>query len=123
MILMTAYEAVKQADIMRPNDIPTETKFGFVYELEGRFARMMGRKAPVNLYEKDSKEEDYPPLLIKAPYDEVYKLYVAAKIDLYNEESNLYENDMAAANAVIAEIQAKWRRENIPPTIGNWSVM
>lgn len=123
MVLMTPYRAVRQADRMRPNDLSMEDKIGFVYELEGRIAQMMGKKAPVNLYDEGIGEDEYPPLLVKAPHDEVYKLYVAAKIDLYNEEGNLYENDMAAANAVISEIQAKWRREHMPPTIGNWRVM
>lgn len=123
MIFMTAYEAVKQADRMRPNDLTMEDKISFIYELEGRFAQMMGKKAPINPYEEGSGEDDYPPLLIKAPYYEVYKLYAAAKIDFYNEEGNLYENDMAAANAVISEIQAKYRREHTPPSSGNWRVM
>ena len=37
-------------------------------------------------------------LLVESPYDELYPLYLAAKIDLVNQEFDLYNNNMQLYN-------------------------
>ena len=61
-------------------------------------------------------------LLLTGAYEEVYQLYLAAKIDYYNQEMGLYANDMAAYNALLGEARAWWRRKHRPRRGGNWKV-
>jgi len=48
-------------------------------------------------------------------HEQIYPLYLAAMIDYGNQDGALYANDMAVANAAIAEARAYWRRTHSEP--------
>ena len=48
-------------------------------------------------------------LLLPAPWEEVYVLYLISKIDFYNQESDLYANDAAMYEQKWSEAQA-WHK-------------
>lgn len=114
---MTLAEAMESADIMRPN-AANKTLLAelLIKGLEGDVAEMMGVEAPVNQYPSDME------LLMPHPYNNIYALYLAAQIDLLNEEPQLYANDMAVFNTEWARAQAWWRR-NHRARSGDWKVM
>ena len=113
---MTLIEVIQRANVLRPNALPDEQKAAWVFELEGKVAEVMGTDVPVNTFPEDAK------LLMCAPYDNIYELYLAAMIDYYNQDGALYENDMVMFNAAFDEARAWWRRNNRPASRGNWRV-
>lgn len=104
---MTVKEAIRRADELRPNAIPEETKAAWLYEVEGELAEMMDLPDPENKWPEEDEE-----LLMPYPKDGMYYLYLCAMIDLANEETNLYQNDMAIAQAAVNEARAWWWRNN-----------
>lgn len=104
---MTVKEAIRKADGLRPNAIPDETKAAWLLEVEGELAEMMETDIPDNLWPETDQE-----LLMPYPKDGMYPLYLCAMIDIANEETALYANDMAVAQNAINEARAWWWRNN-----------
>ena len=71
--------------------------------------------------EKWYPEEDCD-LLLPKQYEEVYVLYVVSKIDYYNQEADLYQNDKRMFSERWREAQAWWRRNNRARRTGEWRV-
>ena len=115
---MTVREAIAAADLLRPNTLFDEMKARFVYELDCDIAELQDVEQPSFVWPKEDAE-----LLMPAPHDNIYPLYLAAKIDYYNQESALYANDMAIYNNAYEEARRWWRRHNKPASAGNWRVM
>jgi hypothetical protein len=103
---MHLLQAIEHADAVRINSIDDARKASIVIELEGEIAELMGEDAPVNPYPSDAE------LLMPAPRDNIYELYLMAMIDLENEDTQLFQNDYAAAQSAIADAKAWWRRHH-----------
>ncbi len=106
--------ALTQADELRPNTLREEQKAGWIRELEVQFSFVTGEAAP-----EDRWPEDYE-LSIPKPYDGVYVQYLAAMIDLANQETGLYANDMTLFNATWSGLIAWWRRGHDPDRRQRW---
>ena len=111
---MRLKEAIKRADELRPNAIAEGRKADWVYELEGRLCQVRRAPPPARVWPADS------PLSMPPPYDTVYERYLCAMIDLMNQETDLYANDMALFESTYAAAVAWWRREHTPRRGGNW---
>ena len=111
---MRTREAITRADELRPNCISAEQKAAWLRELEGEFAELMGMELPENKWPEDQ------PLLVPAPYDGCYVNHLCMKIDLGNQETEAYANDMVIRNASVREAKAWYRRNNCPKYRGNW---
>ena len=101
---MTVKESIKRADALRPNAIDEEMKAEWLVRFDGEIAELMGIDAPKLQWPEDQE------LLMPYPKDEIYPLYLMARIDLANEETALYQNDMIVANQAITEAKAWWYR-------------
>ena len=112
---MTLNQAIQRADELRPNSLEHELKAAWVRELEGRVADFMG--LPFERAEEDA------PLLMQEPFDNIYYLYVAAMIDVAQQDSDLYYNDSVLFNASFNRAKTVHLRRNIPPDSGNWRVL
>ena len=64
--------------------------------------------------------QEAPHLLLPPPRDRVYVLYLAAMIDFYNGEMDLYANDFTLYNQEMASVRAWWRRHHKPRSSRNW---
>jgi hypothetical protein len=106
---MKLKEAIRKADSLRPNTIDEEQKVKWIAELEGEIAETERTDIP-----NDGWAEEDPVLLMPYPKDEIYVLYLMAKIDYANEEMQLYADDSAMANERITEAKAWWVRNNPP---------
>lgn len=115
---MTITEAVKRADELRLNTVRKEQKAAWLIDLDGQIANRMKVEAPAHNWPEEDTE-----LLLPAPYDEVYQLYLCCRIDYYNNETTLYANDRAVYSAALDEALAWWRREHCPEYTGNVQVM
>lgn len=106
---MKLKEAIRKADALRPNTIEDEQKVKWIVELEGEIAEIQRVEQ-----EWDGWAENDPELLMPYPKDEIYVLYLMAKIDFANEEMELYADDSVLANERITEAKAWWVRNNEP---------
>lgn len=140
---MTVKEGIARADELRPNALGEEQKVQWLRQLDGQLWEVRERDegpggsgtrpyrgqeeggqagGPGWPWEMTWPEED-PPLLFTGPYEELYQHYLMAKIDYYNQETDLYLNDMAAYNGALGEAMAWWRRHHRPQRGKNWRVM
>ena len=115
---MTVKEAVKRADSLRMNTVSDEQKAAWVLDRDGQLAEMFGVSVPKNEW-----PEKGAVLLMPAPHEAIYQLYLICKIDYYNQEMSLYANDLAFYNAALAEAKAWYRRQHRPFGNRNWRVM
>jgi len=115
---MTVKEAIARANEIRPNVLDDEQKARWLYGLDCDVAEMQDVDQPDFVWPEEDAE-----LLMPAPHDNIYVLYLAAQIDYYNQESANYANDMAVFNAGYDDARAWWRRHNRPKKTGNWQVM
>ena len=101
---MTLKEAIKKADFQRPNTVYEEIKAHWVMGLECEIAELMHVDIPECNWPEDQD------LLMPFPKDDIYVLYLMAKIDLTNEETEPYMNDSVTANQAITEAKQWWYR-------------
>lgn len=114
---MRMKEAIRRADGLRMNALGDEQKAAWISDLDGQLAEMFGIEAPENTWPEDQE------LLMPHPYEEIYQLYLICKIDYYNQEMDLYANDIAFYNEALAEARAWFRRHHRPKSTSNWRVM
>ena len=113
---MRLKEAVKRADELRPNAIGEERKAAWILELEGRLAQVRRAPPPARTWPADAA------LAMPPPYDQVYERYLCAMIDLSNQETALYANDLALFEETYGAAVAWWRRTHSPAPAGRWNV-
>lgn len=119
---MTILTALSEANKLRPNDADDSIKINQLFRgLEGEVAEMIGVDPPEYTYDPADPED--MELLMPYPYDDIYIWYLCAQIDLANEETALYENDMTVFNSMWARGQAWYRRNNRAFSTRNWKVM
>lgn len=116
---MTLLEAIQKANESRPNDISDERKSAWVYELEAQFAEMMEVPIPENAFDEDPDAR----LLMPAPYDRCYELYLMAMIDHDVQDMDMFNDDISVSNDAIKSACAWWRRTHRPKSAGNWRTM
>ena len=115
---MYLLKALDEANKIRPNAAHDDIKAAQLFQgLEAEVAELMGEAIPDCTYPEDSE------LLMPYPYDDIYRWYLCAQIDLMNEETQLYANDMEVFNAAWARAQAWYRRSVRNKIDKNWRVM
>lgn len=65
-------------------------------------------------YPKSFPEDGDKPLLVEAPYDGLYDLYLMSKVDFYNREADNYNNSALAYNAALDEWRKQYHRRHLP---------
>ncbi|MCQ2439772.1 MAG: hypothetical protein MJ074_08425 [Oscillospiraceae bacterium] len=113
---MRLLEAIEEADRIRPNEIRHETKALYIYELEGEIAEIM--EAP--MHQPDFP--DYTELLVPKPFDTLYQWFLAARIDLENQDNEQYVIDRAAFLDGLNAFRAWWARNRLKKKNGNWVI-
>ena len=114
---MTPRKAIQQADEAKPNAFPEEEKFEWLKALEGRIAADVLLATPEELAKvmeisyPDGMDED---LLVKAPHDELYVLYLKAKIDAENGEYSRYADSSQLYNEAYGNFVRYWSRTYEP---------
>lgn len=96
---MKIQEAIDWADEMKPNAFTSEAKLAWLNALEGRIAADVFLMAPAEIAALRYTEEDMETeLLVAPPHDDIYTLWLQAKIDEANGEYNKYANSMQIYN-------------------------
>lgn len=97
---MKVKEVLAWVDEVKPNAFSDTVKVGWLSQLEGTLALKVFLMAPAEAVQLRYTEADREvELLVDEPYDDLYTLYLAAKIDEANGEYDKYQNSMQAYNA------------------------
>lgn len=115
---MTIIEAINQIDAIKPNSFEQIEKIKWLSVLDGRV-----KKEIIDTHEDaegvvfNGYSEDTPldtQLLIPAPYDEVYLLWLEARIDHANNEYGKYNNSSVMFNNSYMEFWRYYNRNHLP---------
>ena len=115
---MTIIEAINQIDAIKPNSFEQIEKIKWLSVLDGRVKKEIidtheGAEGVVfNGYSEDTPLDT--KLLIPAPYDEVYLLWLEARIDHANNEYGKYNNSSIMFNNSYMEYWRYYNRNNLP---------
>lgn len=104
-------EVIAAADAMRPNAIDEEQKARWLYACDADIAETMRCPMPPFVWPLEGEDAE---LLMPYPHDDCYLPYLCAKIDDYNQDTDLYANDRATATAALSDARAWWRRHHMP---------
>lgn len=103
------HEVIARVDAVRPNIYDAVTKGRWIANLEGMIARtVLDQDVPEYLVPEDIDV----PLLVGAPYDDVYDLYVMSMIELMNKEYDHYNNAAAVFQSRLQEYKEWYIRRN-----------
>ena len=121
MKLAACIEDVKQE---KPNSFGETKLTSFINELEAMVQEYLGI-APENIIVYDWAENGNKELIVKAPYDAMYKSWLKAKIDYANEEYYSYANNQAQFVSEYEEwkayaISSGQVEAKVPLRIKNW---
>ena len=114
---MTPNKCIEHVDSVKPNAYGEEDKFRWMNDLDGMVTRLVYQEdnwTPL-VYPDDADKE----LLIPAPYEDAYILYVEAQIDYHNREWNNYNNSVAMFYARFDEFKKNYIREHMPKSAGS----
>lgn len=107
---MTPNKAIEIVDKLKPNSYSEEDKLRWINELDGMVQRLVFQEEDITqyAYPKDMDKE----LLIPAPFDDCYTLFLEAKIDYYNKEIGNYNNSAMMFEAQYSEYKKAYIREH-----------
>jgi hypothetical protein len=117
---MTPNKAIEQVDAKRPNVYSEEDKFTWISEVDGMVRRLVFQEVAAEPYKYP--EDGDRELLIPAPFDNVYALYVEAMMDYYNREFQNYNNSAQMFSIRFEEYKKAYIRENMPKSYGSLKI-
>lgn len=99
--MSTIKQIIERVDANKPNAFSTETKMAWLSALEGKIAADV---LLMNITEIRQLEYKYPgdlesEPLVTFPHEDIYDLWLMAKIDFENGEYSKYQNSMALYNS------------------------
>lgn len=107
---MTPNKAIEIIDRLRPNTYGDEDKLRWINELEGMVQRLVIQSDKV--IELTYPDDMDKKLIVPAPFDDVYTLFLEAKIDYYNREYGNYNNSAMMFEAQFSEYKKDYIRNN-----------
>lgn len=117
---VTIKEAIDYASEMKPHAFSEKTLIGWLNALEGRIAVDVFLMSKVELDRIHYTEEDMNTvLLVDPPHDDIYTLWLQAKIDEANGEYDKYQNSMAIYNEHYGNF-VRWFARSYEPAQGYW---
>ena len=107
---MTIDQAIAMADALRPNLLGDGEKARWVIELEDRLERELGREARSLRWPEDGGVT----LAAQGGYEDVYVLWLCARIDLALREYDNWNNMASILNALIDDYKKQCLRDEAP---------
>ncbi len=115
---MTIFEAIAQADLIRPNELDPAVKLRWLSTLDGQIhAELFSAHAdPPGAFSgyDETTELQSTKLLVDPPYDELYPRYLLMRIDLEHGELDRYNNDAAGFNRLWQSYAGQYCRRHTP---------
>ncbi len=98
-------------DGVKPNAFEDDAKLRWLNELEGKIQSLIYHTETDKIVAHALPVDEMRQLLVPAPYDKVYWMWLCAMIDFANGEYDKYQNAMVMANDAYSEY-AKWYMRN-----------
>lgn len=117
---MTLRQVIEAVDALKPNQYTQAQKVGWLSQCDGAIysnlvltheqedGAIIGGFAG---YDEGDMDRE---LIAKAPYDVLYKHYLESRIDLYNKETNNYNNTNALYTAAYTAFAAWYTQNHMP---------
>lgn len=118
--MATIAEVIAQVDELKPNQFSHAQKVMWISECESMvYAEVICQhvRSGNKCIEYTGYTEDTDPdtlLMATHPYDNIYRYYLLAQIDLANQEYIRYNNSSALFNAIYQAYRAWYTRNNMP---------
>ena len=110
---MTINTAISEAQSLRPDAAPDTIKTRWLSELDGKIMRetmLRNDFAPYKFPDDADKT-----LVVEAPYDNIYPLYIIAMSDFFSGEMENYSASAALFDTAYAEFRKNYIRNHMPP--------
>ena len=111
---MTIREAIKRADDLVPNDYTETEKISWLSTLDGMIKNEIyenyteGDGSGFSGYTIDTNKDT--ALLVPAPYDEIYILWLECRVDYYNAEIDRYNNAATRFDEMLQNYRKEYNR-------------
>ena len=114
---MTIIEAIQTIDTLKPNTYTEIDKIRWLSKLDGVIKTEIvdtheGTGADFSGYDENTPLDT--PLIVKAPYEDVYISWLESRIDYANGETAKYNNSAAVFNSAYADFQNFYNRSHMP---------
>ena len=115
---MTLFEAISQVNNLKPNTYSHTDKVLWLSTLDGIIKTQIidthegAEQVEFNGYDEDTDLST--ELLVPAPYDSVYVLWLSAQIDFANGEYDRYNNGVLAYNDAYTAYANHYNRTHMP---------
>ena len=114
---MTIIEAINKLDDLKHNTYTQSNKVEWLSRLDAMVKKFIldtheGEEVTFNGY--DDSTDTSTELLVPAPFDEVYLLWMEAQIDYHNGEYEKYNNSIDMFNTAYQGYQNYYNRTNMP---------
>lgn len=113
--MATMNKVIEHVDSVKPNTFDAETKFKWLCDLDGMISRVVMQRDPIKYKFPNDMDTE---LLVGAPFESIYDLYLEAQVDFHNREYDHYNNSMLMFNAQFEEYKKAYIRENRPVSAG-----
>ena len=111
----TINEVIERVSRTKPNTLSDKDKARILIELDGRvYAETTGADEPDRHPPRKWPEDGDKPLLVEAPRDNIYDLYLTAMIEFYMREYANYNNTVELFNEAYQSYRAWYRRTHMP---------
>lgn len=116
---MTITEAIARVDALKPNRFEEIDKVKWLSELDGKIKIEVidthegGQDVEFKPY-NESTDVNNTVLLAKEPHENIYVLWLEAKIDYYNAEFKRYNNSSIAFNSAYTEFVRHYHKTHMP---------
>ncbi len=117
---MTILEAIHRTDDLKPNIYDQATKIFWLSRLDAAITEQIH-----NRYQQPRAFPGYgpdtpgdTPLLVGAPYDEIYQRWLEAQMDLSNGEMDRYNGSVVLFNSLWDSYAAAYGRSHMPLSRG-----
>lgn len=112
--MATINKVIQSAMKLHPDSFPDSVKSRWISELDGKIMAE-------TMYREDFKGYRYPEdadkeLVVKAPYDNIYELYIIAMSDFYSGEFESYSASAIMFEQAYSEFRKNYLRNNMPPS-------
>lgn len=110
---MTINKAIANAALLHPDAFQDTLKAGWISELDGKIAKETMHIDDFIGYEfpRDGDSE----LLVQAPYDGIYELYIIAMSDFFSGELSNYSVSAILFDRAYDEFKKAYIRNHMPP--------
>jgi len=115
---MKIIEAIHAVDSLKPNSYSESDKVRWLSTLDGLVKANIidthegAEEVVFNGYNDETPTDT--ELLVPAPYDNIYVLWLQSQIDYANEESAKFNNSSSAYNHAYSEFQKYYNRTHKP---------